>query len=384
MASIKQRKNTWYAVWYNNGKAVCKSTNIKVKGDKEKKLAQNTADTMEQAAKGNITMHEAMDALRKVSTTLGMKNKLPTVREYLESYKPTGSESHCNNIKRAVRLFLDYIGSESYQPLDMLAVPSCRSFMETQLQRVSYGTAANYKAYLQNIFQLAYEDELIPRNPFSLVNLKRIKPNNEIKSVKRLPFTIEEIQEIIKKCVYPWKEIVTLCILTGGQRLGDIVTMRWNQVLWDKGYIHIKTMKTGKVIATPITKPIESLLRPLYSQHEEYIFPDMATRYNRSKGAPSSEFSNILRVLGIVKQENIHQGAANRNLSDKTFHSLRHSVVSMLRVNTNFSTDIIRETVGHDSEEVERNYFTASVDSKRSLIDYLAQQVAPAESIGEG
>jgi integrase len=146
---------------------------------------------------------------------------------------------------------------------------------------------------------------------------------------------------------------------------------------WEKGMIVMRTLKTGKLIATPITNEIKNLLFPLYKKTEEYIFPEMAARYMRSKGSPSSEFTSILKVLGIIKEENIHTGAGNRKLSDKTFHSLRHSVVSMLRVNSSFSSDLIRETVGHDSEEVERNYFTASLDSKRNIIDFLAQQITP-------
>lgn len=377
MASVKLRNSTWYAVWYTNGKQIVKSTNVKAKGDKEKKLAQAAADAMEQAAKGNITMSAAMDALRKVSATVGFKTKIPTVKEYLTHYRPTGSESHISNVKRAIKLFCDFLSTELYQPLDMLSVQTCRAFIEAQTKRVSVTTAGTYKSYLQNAIQLAVEDEIIPRNPFSLVSMKRISSKDTKTAMKRLPFTVEEIQQIIKKTVYPWQQIVLLCVLTGGQRLGDIVTMRWKQVDWEKGMIVMRTLKTGKLIATPITNEIKNLLFPLYKKTEEYIFPEMAARYMRSKGSPSSEFTSILKVLGIIKEENIHTGAGNRKLSDKTFHSLRHSVVSMLRVNSSFSSDLIRETVGHDSEEVERNYFTASLDSKRNIIDFLAQQITP-------
>lgn len=385
MASLRIRNNTFYAVWRQNGKQIVRTTNITVKGAKEKKMAQHTADTMEQAAIGNITMSSALDAIRNFSSSIGIKSQIPTVCDYLEKYKPQGSESHCNNVKRAIRLFLEHIGSAMYQPLDLLSPATCRGFIEAQLKRVSVGTATNYKGYLHNAIQLAVEDEIIPRNPFSLVTMKRIQHKNTIKSVKRIPFTLEEIQRIIQLSDYPWKQIVQLCILTGGQRLGDIVTMKWSQVDWKRNIITLRTMKTGKVISTPITKALYDLLKSLYSKYEEYIFPEMATRYNRSQGYPSNEFSALLKAIGIVKPENLHQGAGNRQISDKTFHSLRHSVVSMLRVNASFSTDLIRETVGHDSEDVERGYFTPAVEAKRSIIDYLAEQISPtAETSGEG
>lgn len=377
MASLKQRKNTWYAVWYTNGKSICKSTNVKVKGEKEKKLAQNTADTMEQAAKGNITMYQAMEALRGISATLGYKKKLPSVLEFLEAHKPKGSESHRNNVQRAINLFLESIGSDAHLSIDVLPVQSCREFIEEQLKRVSKGTVSNYKASLSNIFQLAVEDELIPRNPFSLVNLSRCKQSNSIETVKRLPFTIQEIHQLVTGLHDPWRQIVLMCILTGGQRLGDIVCMKWKQVDWDNGRIVIRTMKTGKTIATPITNAVKSLLEQLYSPSGEYIFPDMAKRYIRSSGGVSSEFTSILKGMGIIKPENLHKGAEGRKISDKSFHSLRHSVVSILRVNASFTADLIRETVGHDSEEVERGYFNPDIESKRSVINFLAEQITP-------
>ena len=377
MASIKLRKNTWYAVWYENGRHVMRTTNIKAKGEKERKLAQTTADSLEQAAKGNIPLQQAMGAIRKFACTLGMKQAIPTVKDYLDKYKPCGSPSHRSTALRAIKMFLDHLDTDAYLPLDMLSPRHCREFIESQLNRVAIGTVKTYKSTLQTAFQIAMEDELIERNPFSLVTFKRLSGKYDSTIIQRQPFTMEEIQKIIKNSVYPWKQIVTLCILTGGQRLGDIACMKWSQVLWEEGIIVIKTMKTGKTIATPLTDSLKALLEPLYSEYEEYIFPDAATRYTRSKGCLSAEFVSLLKVLGIINQSNIHTGAGDRKISDKSFHSLRHSVVSMLRVNPSFTTDLIRETVGHDSEDIERGYFTPAVEAKRSVIDFLAKQISP-------
>ena len=52
IASLK-KNSTWYAVWYQNGKQIVRSSNVPVKGPKEKKLAQNAADAMESL---NLTM----------------------------------------------------------------------------------------------------------------------------------------------------------------------------------------------------------------------------------------------------------------------------------------------------------------------------------------
>lgn len=384
MASIKQRKNTWYAVWYERGSQVVKSTNIKVGTAKDKKLAQSAADTMEQAAKGNITVAAALDALRKLSSTLGIGKKLPTIKEFFDNVEILGSESNRTNVKRSISLFLNHLGSDIHQPLDLLTGAQCRSFIEEQLKRVSIGTVRLYRSQLKTAIDTAVQDEIITRNPFDLVSLKRIAAKTNTSTLKRLPFTIDEIRTLIKRAPAPWKQIILLCILTGGQRIGDIVTMKWEQIDWKNGLILIRTKKTGRDIATPITDAVKRLLEPLYSPNNTFIFPDMAVRYSRSKGAPSAEFLSMLKAYGIVNESNIHTSVSNRKMSDKSFHSLRHSVVSMLRVNADFTTDLIRETVGHDSEEVERGYFTPSVEAKRSVINFLAEQITPTTQRSEG
>jgi integrase len=379
MASIKLRKKTWFAIWYDNGRQVMRTTNIRARGEREKKLAQNAADAMEQAAKGNIPVSQAMGALRKIATTLGFAKKIPSIAEYLRDYKIPGKESHQNNVKRTINLFLEHLGFESRLTLDLLTPRHCRDFIEKQLKRVSLGTAKIYKSNLQNAFQIAVEDEIIERNPFSLVSMKRVSSKNDSIVLKRKPFTMEEIKLMINIFPAPWRELVILCVLTGGQRLGDIACLKWSQIKWDEGIIVIRTMKTGKVIATPITNALKEVLTPLYNKYEEYVLPEAARRYTRSRGALSAEFVSLLKAAGIVDKTNIHLGAECRQLSDKSFHSLRHSVVSMLRVNPSFTTDLIRDTVGHDCEAVERNYFTADVSAKRSVIDFLAKQISLTE-----
>ena len=383
MANIRLRKNTWYAVWYENNRQIMRTTNIKANGEKEKRLAQNAADTMEQTAKGNITVSQAVDALKQIACTLGMSRKIPSVLEYLNDYKPTGSDSHRKNVIKAIDMFLDYLGANAYISLDLLSVKTCKEFLEKELKRVSVNTVKAYKSHLQNAIQVAVEEELISRNPFQLVCFRRLTQGLDKKVFKRQPFSMDEIKTIIKKTDYPWKEMSMLCILTGGQRLGDIACMKWTQVKWEDNMIIIKTTKTGKVVATPMTNATKQLLEPLYDSHNEYVFPHSAARYIRSKGCLSSEFVTVLKTLGIVKEKNMHEGAGKR-ISDKSFHSFRHSVVSMLRVNSNFTSDLIRETVGHDSETIERGYFTPDVESKRTIIDYLAEKIAPTADIGEG
>jgi len=61
-------------------KAGCSHHQHQSKSPQRKKLAQNAADAMECAAKGNISVSAAIDSLRKVAETIGMSSAMPTVK----------------------------------------------------------------------------------------------------------------------------------------------------------------------------------------------------------------------------------------------------------------------------------------------------------------
>ncbi len=72
-------------------------------------------------------------------------------------------------------------------------------------------------------------------------------------------------------------------------------------------------------------------------------------------------------------------------VSPKSFHSIRHSVVTYLRDGMTgvslFSADAVRDAVGHDSEEVECAYFAGSLAARGRVVAELAAVIAiPAKA----
>ena len=320
MASLKLRKYTWYAVWTQNGKQVVRTTNIKAKGAKEKKLAQNTADAMEATAKGNMAVSSAVDSIRKAAETLGMASTMPTVKEYLLNYEPSGREHNKRNCKRAISIFLDVIGVDAF----------------------------------------------------------KLIPEGAQRATERVPFTMDEMRTIVNKFPYPWSQLALTSYLTGGQRLGDIATLKWSSVDFEKKVIQIRTSKTGKHITSPLVPMLEIVLKSLYKEGEEYVFPGVAQLHTRSRGKLSVEFTGLLKAHGILEVSAAATTGDRRPVSPKSFHSIRHTVVSQMRCNPAITSDLSREIVGHDSEAVERGYFTAPSQAKLDAFDFLCKQLTPA------
>ena len=387
MASLKLRNNTWYAVWTQNGKQVVRTTNIKSKGPKEKKLAQNAATTMEAAAKGNIAVTAAIDALRKTAEALGMSAAMPSVKEYFMDYKPCGKDNNARNYARAVSKFLDYLGVSAYKRLDLLTGQQCKDFFARELKRVAFGTVKHYKAMLCAALNAAVRDGLIDRNPMVVAQLHKMIPEGTKRAVARQPFTMEEMRIIINEFPYPWAQLALTSYLTGGQRLGDMAKLKWESINFDEKVILIRTAKTGKEIVSPLVPMLEMTLLAIRSKQqesEEYVFPAAAQLYMRSKGKLSVEFTGLLKAYGILPSHKESTTGDRRPISPKSFHSIRHTVVSQMRCNPAITADLSREIVGHDSDEVERGYFTAPTQAKLDAFDFLCKQLTPASEADEG
>ncbi|MBQ2869262.1 MAG: site-specific integrase [Akkermansia sp.] len=371
MAFLKKRGNKWYAAWYHNGKYIVKATGISIKGKKEEKLAQQAATAMEAAAKGNIQLSRALESVRAAAESLGMSESLPLIEDYFTNFSPASRDSNRSNYRRAVSLFLDFLGPMKIQKLDRLTPAMCRDFCVKRMQEVSFGTAKNNYALLKAALNQAVRDGILDRNPFCAFSIFSLAPSNIPRAIKRLPFSIEEMHTILTEFPVDWREIVFTSLITGGQRLGDICCLEWKHINLDQNIVMFNTQKTGKEIVVPIHPQLRNIIDAHANNGSEYLFPDAARKYIRWKGGMSVEFTTLLKAHNILRPEHVITTKAGRKISVKSFHSIRHTVVTLLRSSTLFTADITRGIVGHDSEEIERQYFTMSLDSKSVGLNYI-------------
>lgn len=375
MAHLKRRGNKWYAVWTQNSKRTIKATGIEVKGKKEERLALQTAIAMEAAAKGNLQLTRALDSVRTAAESMGIVTPIPLIQDYLTQFKPAGGESNARNFSNAINTFLDYLGSARLHRLDKLTPAMCRTYCIERLKQVAYGTVKHNLAHLRCAFNAAMRDGIIDKNPFNSFSLPALAPSNLPRAIKRLPFTPEEMNIILTKFPAPWPELALTSLLTGGQRLGDVCCLMWKHIDWAKNVVAFNTQKTGKEIIVPMHPALRDVFTKRKDNDSDYIFPEAARKYIRWKGGLSVEFTNNLKAYGILKPEDNIVSGNRKAMSQKSFHSIRHTVVTLLRSSNQFSADIARQIVGHDSEDIERQYFTASHDSKAQGIGYLFNAV---------
>jgi integrase len=155
------------------------------------------------------------------------------------------------------------------------------------------------------------------------------------KSARR-GFTLPEIKRILKACGddAEWRGLVLFGLYLG-QRLGDLAKLTWRAVDLDSGEVAFTARKTGRRIVLPLVQPLVDYLSalPASDNPNAYIFPRAASA--KRTGALSNQFREILVAAGLVEPRN-HESKGKgrshaREPSELSFHSLRHSAVTMLK-----------------------------------------------------
>lgn len=384
------------AVWKDPaGKTICRSTKVPIAASKgmtarqAEMRARQIAEAMESVAKGSTPVSRALDAVRAAAEMTGAGMQMPTVREYLASYPATTSESSERNRQRAFNVFLGFLGDKAERRLDSITYAICRDFIRYQLTQVKRSTVTQYHTYIQAAFARAVNiDDLMTKNPMLPVKVAEEAaqmPTQE--QNRREPFTPGELELMMRQFPEPWGDMVATSYYLFGLRLSDVCLLTWEDIDWDKKVITLTEMKTKRKRTLPIASSLMARFQKIREGqpvHEEYIFPVMAHYYLAgSHGYVSTQFTSLLRAHGIIPSLEQKDAVAGRRkrVSTKSFHSIRHSVVSYLRPDVRFTADTIRDAVGHESEEVERGYFTGTLNQRRAVSAALEDMMnKPSES----
>jgi integrase len=268
---------------------------------------------------------------------------------------------------RIVERFVDCIGAKANRDLSTLQAADITRFRDREAKELSRATANLSLKVLRVCFSEAVRQGLLAVNP--AVRVPVLKTHD--KSARRA-FTLPEIKRILKACGddAEWRGLVLFGLYLG-QRLGDLAKLTWRAVNFESGEIAFTTRKTGRRIVLPLVQPLSDYLAslPASDNPDAFIFPRAASA-NRT-GTLSNQFREILVAAGLVEprgHEATGKGRSQaRETSEISFHSLRHSAVTMLKA-AGVSDFIAREIVGHESAAVSRQYTHLTTDDKRAAM----------------
>jgi len=331
------------------------------------------------ARNGKLSVDAAREVIAQgVSDVFAVANieslESATIKSWCEQWLETKSieaeESTHARYRRIVERFLESIGVKAKRDLSTLQTNDVALFRDREAKERARATANLSLKVLRVCLNDAVRQDLLTLNPAA-----RVKLLKSSKESRRRAFTLPEIKRILKVCGdnAEWRGLILFGLYLG-QRLGDLAKLTWRAVDLDSGEIAFTARKTGRRIVLPLVQPLIDYLSALPSSDDPnaFIFPNSA-KHKRTNSL-SNQFRDIMADAGLVESrghEKTKQGRSQaREPSELSFHSLRHSAVTMLKA-AGVSDFFAREIVGHESAAVSRQYTHLTTDDKRAAMQRL-------------
>ena len=367
MASLHRQKGkrNWFVAYTDAaGKRHFKST-----GTPDKEEAQSVCDslakTVNLARRGRLTQPRARSIIEnlvaEVMESQGQSlNRNPTgefLSSWLNEMEKQVTKSTFGSYKAITTRFIKALGSKAAESIATLDLGTVRDYRDDIAKEFSTGTVNNHLKMLRLAFETAAQQDLIDRNPAKLV--KNLARNDK---QERDPFTPDQLKALLRIAAGDWKTAIYLGTYTG-LRLGDVTSLKWNQVDLVRAEIYKKTQKTGKNVIVPIAAPLAKILESLPTP-ESLDLPLCPYLSGKTSARLSSMFHALLVKADLVPKRSYGERKADskrRQYSGLSFHCLRHNATSMLK-NNGVSDAVARDIIGHSSEAVSRNY--THIDAK--------------------
>ena len=374
----------WFAVWRDaKGKQIRRSTRAT-----DRKTADRVAREYEAASLKQRTARKAREVIASLHRELtGDDLAFPTVREYIAGWLdrkgPETSEATLNFYKKSTKKFLEHLGAKADAGIDQVTAAQIVGFRNAQSKAVASKTANHDLKAIRMLFKSARKEGVLFENPAEDVEGVRKRTDEE----GRRPFTIPELQAVMSAADEEWKSMVSFGLFTG-MRLADVAVLTWSNVDLPQAELRYRARKTGKTIILPLAGPLADHVASLTAPDDPKapLHPrayDSLQRTGKS-GTLSNWFADLLADAGLRERKKHHRTAddvvkgrdAAREKSELSFHSLRHTMVSLLK-NAGVPASTVMAIAGHSSAQVSAMYTHVDVQSLTSAAEKMPKLVLP-------
>ena len=159
--------------------------------------------------------------------------------------------------------------------------------------------------------------------------------------------------------------------LASGQRLGNVIGLRWSQVSWEDRaiYFRVKSRKPGgKLHVVPISQAMAAILSAERGKHQDYVFTYLCHRRVRNRKRDLYMEKGARYPFSKNGWRKVYDDARTAiNLPNLRFHDLRHTVGT--RVTKKHGLRMAQRLLGHESLETTLRYAKSNVGDLRDAMD---------------
>jgi integrase len=267
-----------------------------------------------------------------------------------------------------VDLLLDSLGNKKTLSISYVTPKHIEHFRDVQLGTGKAPSSVNVDIKtLRNAFNLAKKRGVIAVNPVDVVELPSEQRNT------RGIFSGEQITALLKVASADWKTAIMLGYYIGA-RLGDAISLTWENVDFDRCVICYCQQKTKKEIECPMHPDLQQHLLtgvPVNDRNPKTsLTPTFANKLIGGRNGLSREFKQLMVEARIDDGRIETTGEKGRAFSTLSFHALRHTSVSAL-ANHGVSSEIRMKVSGHTTESSHKTYTHLELETLKQAISKL-------------
>jgi len=262
-----------------------------------------------------------------------------------------------------VAIFLDFLGSRNLTSLDQLQAVDLSAFV-TVLDRTRPRTISRTLSDVRQFLRfLLLRGDLQQDITHALPTIRCLR-DATIPSVWEPELLARLLHAVDRRSPRGKRDYAILLLACRlGLRLGDIRSLKLDDIKWDAAAIAITQSKTGTPLCLPLTEEIGVALidylkfaRPQSSHREVFLSL-------RPPCAPFAENTHLHYVVTYWRQL---AGVEFRTKQHHGIHSLRHTLATqLLRAQTPFH--VISEILGHANTATTMIYAKAEVEGLREI-----------------
>jgi integrase len=373
MASIVRRRGAkvWTAFYRDiRGKQHCRST-----GAHDRKQAQKIADQYETAASAQQTLRQAARVLADMQCLVGGEQLARTsLRAHVIGWlagkqAETKPATHYFYSQSCGKL-LKFLGEAADNDVALITKAQLSAYRAHLLPSLSGRTVNHHLVVVRMLFRSAKRDGLIIDDPAEFVGAVKQADAQDTRT-KRRAFTVPELEAVLSIADPEWQSMILFGLYTG-QRLMDIAKLSWANIDLERNELRLVTIKTGRRIILPLAAPLRAHIESLQSADDlvVHIHPRAAVAVHGA--ALSMQFTLLLIQAGLrTRSAATGKGrSARRTQHELSFHSLRHTTVSLLHA-SGVSQAISETFAGHSSGAVHQLYIHADREGMQRAADLL-------------
>jgi integrase len=278
-------------------------------------------------------------------------------QQWLDRRKVETSLATHRRYQNGIDKWLEFLGPDAGRGLEEITKRRVFAFRDARAKASAANTANMDLKIIKMMFRSARREGYLLEDPAE--GIKSVKSQSDF---ARRPFSIDELRAVLAVADEEWQSLIK-CGLYTGQRLGDLAFLTWSQIDLERDEIRLAVRKTGKQLLIPIAAPLrEHLLAIAGDDPRAPVHPraygTVSAQFERV-GTLSNQFSDLLVACGLrgpqPHRSNGIGRAFKRKGADLSFHSLRHTAVSLLK-DAGVPDAVVMALVGHESSAMSHRY----------------------------